>query len=137
MRRQHRQPGLRKPAGTSCQRRHWRAIVEAFAGYADWVYLGEDRVLFGSDWPNAVGVSELPDTVALVRKYFSTKPRDVAAEVFLEKFWWQPTNGSGAVPPNGRQRIEYRRKHGVLRSSDLLLCGSPSMGPLSAFIIGE
>jgi L-fuconolactonase len=47
-------------------------------------YLGEDRVLFGSDWPNAVGVSELPDTVALVRKYFSTKPRDVA-----EKYFWK------------------------------------------------
>ena len=45
---------------------------------------GEDRVLFGSDWPNAVGVSELPDTVALVREYYSTKPRLVA-----EKYFWR------------------------------------------------
>jgi L-fuconolactonase len=47
-------------------------------------YMGEDRVVFGSDWPNAVGVSEVPDTVALVREYFSTKSREAA-----EKFFWK------------------------------------------------
>ncbi len=45
---------------------------------------GEDRVLFGSDWPNCVGVSEVPDTVALVREYFSTKSRAAA-----EKYFWK------------------------------------------------
>jgi L-fuconolactonase len=45
---------------------------------------GEDRVLFGSDWPNAVGVSEVPDTVALVREYFSGKSRAAA-----EKYFWK------------------------------------------------
>jgi len=45
---------------------------------------GEDRVVFGSDWPNAVGVSEVPDTVALVREYFSGKSREAA-----EKFFWK------------------------------------------------
>ena len=47
-------------------------------------YMGEDRVVFGSDWPNAVGISEVPDTVALVREYFSTKSRAAA-----EKFFWK------------------------------------------------
>jgi L-fuconolactonase len=47
-------------------------------------YFGEDRVVFGSDWPNAVGVSEVPDTVALVREYFSGKSRQAA-----EKFFWK------------------------------------------------
>jgi predicted TIM-barrel fold metal-dependent hydrolase len=47
-------------------------------------YMGEDRVLFGSDWPNCVGVSEVPDTVALVRDYFSAKSRDAA-----EKYLWK------------------------------------------------
>jgi len=47
-------------------------------------YFGEDRVVFGSDWPNAVGVSEIPDTVALVREYFSEKSRTSA-----EKFFWK------------------------------------------------
>lgn len=45
---------------------------------------GEDRVLFGSDWPNAVGVSEVPDTVALVRDYFAGKGRAAA-----EKYFWK------------------------------------------------
>jgi L-fuconolactonase len=45
---------------------------------------GEDRVVFGSDWPNAVGVSEVPDTVALVREYFSGKSRQAA-----EKYFWK------------------------------------------------
>ncbi len=45
---------------------------------------GEDRVVFGSDWPNAVGVSEVPDTVALVRAYFSGRSRAAA-----EKFFWK------------------------------------------------
>jgi L-fucono-1,5-lactonase len=45
---------------------------------------GEDRVIFGSDWPNCVGVSEVPDTVALVREYFSTKSREAA-----EKYFWK------------------------------------------------
>jgi predicted TIM-barrel fold metal-dependent hydrolase len=45
---------------------------------------GEDRVLFGSDWPNCVGVSELPDTVALVKEYFATKSRAAA-----EKYFWK------------------------------------------------
>jgi predicted TIM-barrel fold metal-dependent hydrolase len=47
-------------------------------------YFGEDRVVFGSDWPNAVGVSEVPDTVALVRAYFSGKSRQTA-----EKYFWK------------------------------------------------
>lgn len=47
-------------------------------------YLGEDRVLFGSDWPNCVGVSEVPDTVALVRAYFAGRGRQAA-----EKYFWK------------------------------------------------
>jgi len=47
-------------------------------------YFGEDRVVFGSDWPNSVGVSELPDTVALVREYFSGRSRQAA-----EKYFWR------------------------------------------------
>jgi predicted TIM-barrel fold metal-dependent hydrolase len=47
-------------------------------------YFGEDRVVFGSDWPNAVGVSEVPDTVTLVRAYFAGKSREAA-----EKYFWK------------------------------------------------
>jgi L-fucono-1,5-lactonase len=45
---------------------------------------GEDRVLFGSDWPNSDGVASLDEVVNIVREYFSTKPRSVA-----EKYFWK------------------------------------------------
>jgi predicted TIM-barrel fold metal-dependent hydrolase len=64
-------------------------IVHGLAAHRDRLdmltgYMGEDRVLFGSDWPNCVGVSEVPDTVALVREYFSGKSRSAA-----EKYFWK------------------------------------------------
>jgi hypothetical protein len=45
---------------------------------------GEDRVLFGSDWPNSDGVAPLDRVVAIVKAYFMTKPRSVA-----EKYFWK------------------------------------------------
>jgi len=65
------------------------AIVSGLAAHRDRLDLlmgsfGEDRVVFGSDWPNAVGVSEVPDTVALVREYFAQQSRAAA-----EKFFWK------------------------------------------------
>lgn len=64
-------------------------IVPGLAAHRDRLdlltgYFGEDRIVFGSDWPNAVGVSEVPDTVALVRAYFSGKSREAA-----EKYFWK------------------------------------------------
>jgi predicted TIM-barrel fold metal-dependent hydrolase len=45
---------------------------------------GEDRVMFGSDWPNSVGTATIPQAVALVKEYFSDKPREQA-----EKYFWR------------------------------------------------
>jgi predicted TIM-barrel fold metal-dependent hydrolase len=45
---------------------------------------GEDRVLFGSDYPNSVGTATFPQVVSLVKEYFATKPRAVA-----EKYFWR------------------------------------------------
>jgi predicted TIM-barrel fold metal-dependent hydrolase len=44
---------------------------------------GEDRVMFGSDWPNSVGIATLAQIVALTRDYFSTRQRAA------EKFFWR------------------------------------------------
>lgn len=46
--------------------------------------LGEDRILFGSDYPNSVGTATLPEIVGLVRQYFGSKPRAMA-----EKYFWR------------------------------------------------
>ena len=45
---------------------------------------GEDRILFGSDWPNSDGVAPLGKVVGVVREFFQTQPREVA-----EKYFWK------------------------------------------------
>jgi predicted TIM-barrel fold metal-dependent hydrolase len=45
---------------------------------------GEDKLIFGSDWPNGLAVGNLPAIVQIVREYFSTKGRAAA-----EKYFWK------------------------------------------------
>jgi predicted TIM-barrel fold metal-dependent hydrolase len=45
---------------------------------------GEDKLIFGSDWPNGPAVNNLPVIVQIVRDYFSAKGRGVA-----EKYFWR------------------------------------------------
>lgn len=45
---------------------------------------GEDRVMFGTDWPNSVGTATIPEALALMRDYFSSRPRREA-----EKYFWR------------------------------------------------
>ena len=45
---------------------------------------GEDRILFGTDWPNSDGVGPIVPIVNLVKQYFATKPR-----ALQEKYFWK------------------------------------------------
>ena len=45
---------------------------------------GEDRILFGSDWPNSDGVAPINQIFAIAQQYFAAKPRAVA-----EKYFWR------------------------------------------------
>jgi L-fuconolactonase len=45
---------------------------------------GEDRVIFGTDYPNSYGVATIPEEVELVKRFFSTKRREAA-----EKYFWK------------------------------------------------
>ncbi len=45
---------------------------------------GENKLIFGSDWPNGAAVDNLPAIVRIVRDYFNGKGRAVA-----EKFFWK------------------------------------------------
>jgi L-fuconolactonase len=45
---------------------------------------GEDRILFGSDWPNSDGVGPVDQVFAMAKAYFATKPRLVQ-----EKYFWR------------------------------------------------
>jgi predicted TIM-barrel fold metal-dependent hydrolase len=52
----------------------------------DWLMaaFGEDRVMFGGDWPNSVGTETVPDAVALMRRFFASRPR-----IQAEKYFWR------------------------------------------------
>lgn len=45
---------------------------------------GEDRLLFGSDYPNSYGVATISEEVALMKRFFSGKSRESA-----EKYFWK------------------------------------------------
>ncbi|HLY40201.1 MAG TPA: amidohydrolase family protein [Terracidiphilus sp.] len=45
---------------------------------------GEDRVLFGSDYPNSYGIASIADQVALMKRFYSGKSRESA-----EKYFWK------------------------------------------------
>jgi L-fuconolactonase len=45
---------------------------------------GEDRIVFGSDYPNSDGVAPLDKVVGVVKQYFSAKPR-----ALQEKYYWK------------------------------------------------
>jgi L-fuconolactonase len=52
----------------------------------DYLYetFGEDRLIFGSDWPNGAAVDQLPAIVQIVRNYFAAKGRAAS-----EKYFWK------------------------------------------------
>jgi predicted TIM-barrel fold metal-dependent hydrolase len=45
---------------------------------------GEDRVMFGTDYPNSYGVATIAEEVGLMKRFFSTKSREQA-----EKYFWK------------------------------------------------
>jgi len=49
-----------------------------------WNLFGEDRVYFGSDWPNSDHVAPFAETMSIVQAYIATKPH--AAQ---EKYFWK------------------------------------------------
>jgi L-fucono-1,5-lactonase len=57
----------------------YRARLDTLMGV-----FGEDRILFGSDWPNSDGVAPVDKVFAVAKEYFRSKPRPVA-----EKYFWK------------------------------------------------
>ena len=50
---------------------------------------GEDRVIFGSDWPNSDGVAPVDKVYAMAKAYFATRSRSAA-----EKYFWKNSIGA-------------------------------------------
>ena len=59
-----------------------------------WQRFGEDRVVFGSDWPNSDGFGTYGQVLSVVRDYVATKPRGVAEKYFYKNsiaaYRWKP-----------------------------------------------
>jgi predicted TIM-barrel fold metal-dependent hydrolase len=65
------------------------AMQTSLAPHKEWLdrlmrIFGEDRVIFGSDWPSSVFNDTLPTVVSVAKEYFATRSR--AAQ---EKYFWR------------------------------------------------
>jgi L-fuconolactonase len=49
-----------------------------------WEIFGEDRMLFGSDWPNSDHLAPYADTFEIIRQYVAARGRSA-----MEKFFWK------------------------------------------------
>ncbi len=49
-----------------------------------WGTFGEDRVLYGSDWPNSEPLGPYPKVLGVVQRYVAEKPR-----MLQEKYFWR------------------------------------------------
>lgn len=56
---------------------HYRAPLDAI-----WDIFGEDRVLFGSDWPNSDHVTPYADTMSIVQAYIAAKSQAAQRKYF-------------------------------------------------------
>ena len=70
---------------------------------------GEDRMLFGSDWPNSDGVAPIDKVVGVAREYFMRQPRAVA-----EKYFWKNSVAAYKwIKREPSQRSSELGNHGV------------------------
>jgi L-fuconolactonase len=66
-----------------------KQIVDAYGALHDrlehlYGLFGEDRVIFGTDYPNSYGVATISEQVGLMKKFFAAKTRGQA-----EKYFWR------------------------------------------------
>ena len=64
-------------------------VVRDYAALRDrleflFTVFGEDRVIFGSDYPNSYGVATIPEQVDVMKRFFASKTRTAA-----EKYFWK------------------------------------------------
>ncbi len=59
-----------------------------------WGVFGEDRVLYGSDWPNSMSLGPYPKVLSIVRRYAAEKSREAREKYFwrnsVDAYRWKP-----------------------------------------------
>lgn len=67
-----------------------------------WNLFGEDRVIFGSDWPNSDHVASFAETFRIVRQYMSQKPQEARDKYFWRNsarvYRWKPRRANQPHP---------------------------------------
>ena len=51
-----------------------------------WDLFGEDRIFFGSDWPNSDTLANYDETFAVAQRYIATRSSNRPTKVLLEEF---------------------------------------------------
>ena len=69
-----------------CEQQAHADDLEAYRPKLDemWGVFGEDRVLYGSDWPNSEPLGPYPKVLSIVQRYVSEKSRSIQ-----EKYFWR------------------------------------------------
>jgi len=85
---------------------HGKLVIEPgnYKGSLDalWNIFGEDRVLFGSDWPNSDHIATYAQTFRIVREYISGKSTAAAEKFFWKNsfaaYRWRPRSANQTLP---------------------------------------
>jgi L-fuconolactonase len=75
--------------GSEVFRRAGSGVVRDLAFYTDWLdqiwsWFGEDRMLFGSDWPNSDHMASYADTLDIIYRYVTPKGSQAAGKFFCK-----------------------------------------------------
>jgi L-fuconolactonase len=91
--------------GSEVFRRVGSDVVRDLGFYTDWLdqiweWFGEDRMLFGSDWPNSDHMASYVDTLDVISRYISPKGQRTAEKFFrtnsIDAYGWKPRNSAQA-----------------------------------------
>jgi L-fuconolactonase len=82
---------------------HVRFDLDYYKAHLDrlWDIFGDDRIIFGSDYPNSEPLGTLPQIFCLAKSYLATKPVKSQAKVLFENskraYRWQERTDSQSV----------------------------------------
>lgn len=82
--------------------------VEFYRPWLDqiWEIFGEDRMLFGSDWPNSDTTAPFADTLSIAQRYILTRSRGAS-----QRYWWKNSEAAYGWKPRNAAQTELLHTH--------------------------
>ncbi|MCU1226301.1 MAG: hypothetical protein JWQ42_4394 [Edaphobacter sp.] len=75
-----------------------------------WEVFGDDRMLFGSDWPNSDHLAPIADTFNIAQRYILTR-----GEAATEKYLWKNSVAAYGWMPRNAAQADLLRAHEIVR----------------------